>query len=385
MTVNLLLAIPSSTKPFEMGKLSQVLLTENYLSTAAIDNIDILHPPYSTQKDYTHVLLCGTPQEGAALLSSLPANPTRHVVQYIQLDTSFIGNELDYILDHVDIPIFTGPSALNLFKASVNPTDKMQLARYRAAIWIFGGVDQIAYKANNVARRDLTRAEIRQFMFGNLCHDSDFIIMVNGPFTARKQIQIAIYTANALQKHSQKRRVMLFLHMPITPYIVELIAGNDRRLGIDTFVGDTAMNADPSTIVSDRVMCQRYQSADVVLVPNMLSAWSSTAVEAMACGVPVVGPDEHIIGDILSNNRGIAIPTEHFVNQGGLRIRNMNPDTVAQAIYKSVHEDTFSEFIKSAQAFVNQPDMSWKSVAKDLCKFLHLPLRTSSGSEQASS
>jgi len=86
------------------------------------------------------------------------------------------------------------------------------------------------------------------------------------------------------------------------------------------------------TITNDRILSFVYSAADVFVIPSREDNSPNTVIEAMACGIPVVGFDNTGIRELVRNGEtGLLVPTgdcaalragiERILSDGELRLR----------------------------------------------------------------
>lgn len=82
------------------------------------------------------------------------------------------------------------------------------------------------------------------------------------------------------------------------------------------------------TGVSDERIVELYAEAEIAVVPSLYEGFSLPAVEAMACGVPLVTTTGGALPEVVgpSGNAAITVPTA-------------DPDALAQAIVKTLNDD----------------------------------------------
>ena len=110
-------------------------------------------------------------------------------------------------------------------------------------------------------------------------------------------------------------------------------------------------------------VAQLYNCADISVVPSRIEPFGLVALEAMACGTPVVATDAGGLPDFVNAQVGALVPME-------------NPDALAEAIIAELRENTKLTKGKVAAAYALKT-YSWKrSLQKviDLYTFATAPL-----------
>jgi len=111
-----------------------------------------------------------------------------------------------------------------------------------------------------------------------------------------------------------------------------------------------------------------YNASDCYLTTTLGEGWGLSITEAMSVGLPVVGPDNTSLKEILGDNRGWLVPSgdtpTHFIikESDNDRLRPlMNVEKAADAIIE-VMEGKHPERAENAYAWAS--DLTWQKVAR---------------------
>ena len=94
------------------------------------------------------------------------------------------------------------------------------------------------------------------------------------------------------------------------------------------------------------------QNADIFLLPSLSEGFSLTAIEASACGLPIVSTPVGIVPDIIDKwNNGIIVPFK-------------SPEAISDAVITLLSNPDLKETYAKNSATAAKETMSWKSVAE---------------------
>ncbi len=94
-----------------------------------------------------------------------------------------------------------------------------------------------------------------------------------------------------------------------------------------------------------------YAAAEMVVMPSHYESFGMTALEAMACGTPVIATDAAGVSGLIDKKH------KHLVTSSN------NPLMLSQKIHKLLSDE--KEYKKvSREVYENVQDLSWESVAK---------------------
>jgi glycosyltransferase involved in cell wall biosynthesis len=108
-------------------------------------------------------------------------------------------------------------------------------------------------------------------------------------------------------------------------------AGLSQKKDVIYPINFTLANPIPFTVVN-----KLYNCGDIFLTTHLGEGWGLTITEAMACGVPVVSPDNTCMPEQLGKNseRGYLYPCNDliYIDTSGYRKKGLLPDIVGKMI-----------------------------------------------------
>jgi len=184
--------------------------------------------------------------------------------------------------------------------------------------------------------------------------DGAFVVGVVGRNQVRKRIDLSIrYFAKWLETLSAEERELCYLYLHVAPTGEQAV--NIRALisyyGLKGRV--LAFEPQPGQGVSDEEMALIYSSLDVYLTTTQGEGFGLPALEAMACGCPVIVPDWSGLG-CWTKDAAIKIPCTSFAMNAP---QNQNPHTIGgipdevevvgslRDLYKARDEDKVGAFL----------------------------------------
>jgi len=177
------------------------------------------------------------------------------------------------------------------------------------------------------------------------------LISFVGKFTSFKGIDILLKAMETVQKRVPDVHLALAGDGELREEMEELVRTSD--LQNIHFLGQQEQEQ----------VAQLYNCADISVVPSRIEPFGLVALEAMACGTPVVATDAGGLPDFVNAQVGALVPME-------------NPDALAEAIIAELRENTKLTKGKVAAAYALKT-YSWKrSLQKviDLYTFATAPL-----------
>lgn len=127
---------------------------------------------------------------------------------------------------------------------------------------------------------------------------TNYTISFAGKFTDFKGIDVLLRAYAIVEKKLASTRLILAGHGDLYDELVEL----RESLGLDrvTFLGH----------VDQKTLVYLYNLADVSCVPSRSEPFGLVAIEALACGTPVVGTDQGGLPDFITPEVGHLVPVE---------------------------------------------------------------------------
>lgn len=180
----------------------------------------------------------------------------------------------------------------------------------------------------------------------------DQVILYVGRFDPRKGIETLVQAVGKLRAED-----------PDAPLRLMIVGGSEpgqsdglERLRIEGIV--QALGIQDCTVFAGRVGHDQlplfYTAADVCVIPSHYEPFGLVAIEAMACGTPVVASD---VGGL----KFTVIPEET-----GLLVPPKNVDGFANAIQRLLSDSVWTQKVRRKAALRVQQNFSWEGVAIQL-------------------
>lgn len=228
--------------------------------------------------------------------SLLPAIQDRtsqdaRIICYPAIDCDGLPQEYYQIAEHMEIVAFSR-YAQNQIK---NYTGK-------DVPYIYHGVDIEVFKPAGQDEKQQWRKK-----YFHIEDDNTFLVSVFARNQCRKDIGRAIMAFKLF--HQQYPQSKLYIHASQQD-LGGNVALQAKLLGLDLTDGSIIFVPDPFSMsgVPDEVLRRLYCCSDVVVSSSQGEGFGLTTIEAMACGVPFVGPDNTTFPELLRNVH------EHTVN-----------------------------------------------------------------------
>lgn len=208
---------------------------------------------------------------------------------------------------------------------------------------ILNGYDESLFKVNDKNREDV----LNDF---NIYDAPDKVVCFAGKLTHFKGVDVLLKAAKIYENNQGNR-------------ILTLIAGNGE-LYESLNKMKASLNLEEVRFlghISQEQLVDLYNIADVSTVPSRTEPFGLVAIEALACGTPVVGTDQGGLPDFLTSEVGTLVPVEDDIALADAIIYELNHPDKAQrdqtaADYalknfswkKSIHlvEDLYKDIIK---------------------------------------
>lgn len=117
----------------------------------------------------------------------------------------------------------------------------------------------------------------------------DFIVLMMGRLERVKRIDIAIKAFSKFVKQNSKSGLLI-------------VGEGSRERGLKNLVNELGLPNSVIFIPWTRDIVSFYKGADCVLLTSEYEGWSRVAIEAMACGCPVIMTDVGCAGEVVKNN-----------------------------------------------------------------------------------
>lgn len=315
---------------------------------------------------WTHILVIGRPTDlSAAIAAGITAHalPQSLVYCWIMLETPFINTAYAGLASNFDFTVTTGGIVSAAYRESMSGLETVSKSVFKSSLElreILPGVDPTVFRPVSSYHFDFDRAELRNQLYGGQVTDRDFLIMVPGPARPSSGLSQAFATIGQLRERLD-RRVCAYFHLPFSPELALLAAGNGLEVGETAFF-------QRSEFLTDRELNYVYNTADLVLCTAQADAWPFSLVEAMAAGTVVAAPAEHAWLEVINEGRGIELPTDQFTTSAWDStqfVRHPTPASAAEAIYKSFSTNDFKERREKAVAWAQvNPASHWEHTAQ---------------------
>lgn len=198
---------------------------------------------------------------------------------------------------------------------------------------------QIPHGVDTDTFKPATRNEIARWKTEMLRVSPDTTVVINiNRNSTRKQIPYSVLAFKEFRKRVPKS--IMYLHMVQKDQggdldkIIE-IADLSPKKDVLYPLGMT-MNSPPSFEVVNKL----YNCGDIFLTTHLGEGWGLTVTEAMACGVPVVAPDNTCMPEQLGKDseRGYLYPCKDliYIDTSGFRKKGLIPDIVDKML--EVHQ-----------------------------------------------
>jgi D-inositol-3-phosphate glycosyltransferase len=217
--------------------------------------------------------------------------------------------------------------------------------------------------------RPISKAEARKQLG---ISTKEKVVLYVGRFDKRKGIETLVRATGEL-------RAKLEQGEEIDPHNLKLliVGGSDpneadgaERRRIETIVTDLALteNAEFVGMVGHDRLPLYYTAADVCVIPSHYEPFGLVAIEAMACGTPVVASD---VGGlkftVISEETGLLVPAQDVCG-------------FARAIERILTDDLWARKVRKQAAARVQQNFSWAGVADQLNDlYLHLLAQSDPG------
>jgi len=185
-----------------------------------------------------------------------------------------------------------------------------------------------------------------------------FTVLAVGRFTRRKRIHVVPRIVAEAAKRAAKR-----LHVVIVGDgpLAELVKDEARKYS--NYIDVRVLG-----FVERPRLREIYWATDVAIVPARLEAFSITALEAMACGVPVIGFKESGVSDVVADGiTGFLVESDE--------------DVSARITEIVLNSDLHARLSHNAPAHVAS-HFSWEKVARSLLEIYRATIDAASGSDK---
>lgn len=242
------------------------------------------------------------------------------IIYYYPVDCKVIP-EASSMLDVADVPVcYTNHGRIETLTAKPEINIKLKQIPH--------GINTSSYFPAQPAQINTWRQQFFKIS------DETFLIVNVNRNSSRKQL---VYCMQAFKEfRKQVPNSMLYLHTMVKDQGGDLFRAV-KDLGLNTktdvvFPGDYS----PQKPTSEEMMNRIYNCADMFMSTHLGEGWGLTIGEAMACGLPVLVPNNTCMPQLVGDNqeRGYMYPCndELFIDNSGIRKKGLIPDITNKMI-----------------------------------------------------
>ncbi len=201
---------------------------------------------------------------------------------------------------------------------------------------VYNGYDTKFFKVKNVSRKEA----LEKFGINEI---PDYIVSFTGKLTHFKGVDILLKAAKIYENQMKEK-------------VLTLIAGNgvlyDELNKLKNFL--ELKNTFFLGYISDEQLIDLYNIADVSTVPSRSEPFGLVAIEALACGTPVVGTNQGGLPDFINEDIGVLVDVEDDI-------------ALAEAIINELVRPDKEERRKRAHEYAVN-NFSWENTIKEVEK-----------------
>ena len=168
------------------------------------------------------------------------------------------------------------------------------------------------------------------------CPETDFVLAHVSNFREVKQVPHVIEIFDRVQK--------------VLPARLVLVGDGPERSKVERLVHDRGLTDKVSFLGKQLVFVEVLQAADLFLLPSSTESFGLSALEAMACGVPVIASDVQGIPEVVTNGENGYLCDVGDVDQMAAKaIALLQDDKLRTNFSKNAHARAVSEFSEEKQ------------------------------------
>lgn len=256
-----------------------------------------------------------------------PVVLTNHQGQYLLMKRSPLARPLiPYLLKH--------------YTAIIGPSRELTPGEHPNVHTIYNGVDTGYFRP----LYPVERAALRRRLFGT---EERFVVLCPRRWAPTKGV---IVFAEALRLLQQS-------HPGEASGVLAVFAGNEYHeypryaAEVSATLGSCGVETRLAGDLDVYDLRQHYQAADLVVIPSLLEAVSLSALEAMACGTPVLATRVGGMPELIENERS------------GLLVDRGSPAALSHAVAKAIASPSLCRRLASAGLRTVRERFTWQIVA----------------------
>lgn len=168
------------------------------------------------------------------------------------------------------------------------------------------------------------------------CPQSDFVLSHVSNFREVKQVP------NVIEIFDRVQRVL--------PARLVLVGDGPERSKVERLVHDRGLTDKVSFLGKQLVFVEVLQAADLFLLPSTSESFGLAALEAMACGVPVIASNVHGIPEVvIDGETGYLCDVGDVEEMAAKAIKLLSDEKLHQQFSKKAHERAVNNFSEDKQ------------------------------------
>ena len=298
------------------------------------------------------------------------------MVYYYPIDATPKHDWIEQVVSQIDYPVaYTNYAKTETLKFMPELKDKVNVIYHGTNLKDF-------YPIDNFAQNKVFREQYFQFKT-----DNKFLVTNVNRNQSRKDIARNFAILKELRDRGVDD-VVFYMHMQHNDVGGNLLVMADNyglKQGIDyIFPNPNAFSPDKGLPIE--ILNQIYNVSDAIITTTLGEGWGLSITEAMATKTPIIGPDNTSLHEMMSDNRGILIPsgdnpsawiTKESDNE---RLRPlMNVEKAADAII-ALKDEKIKPDIEGAYEWVQE--LSWENITKQWMKIIDQAAESSNNERQ---
>jgi len=281
-----------------------------YMGAPMGDIGDIKEERTITWADYTHVLCLDTLLVGGKIK---PFQGTAQVALYVCEPSPYLHTDVFGRLSGVDRIVV--PSVAVKQALQENSTDSPMEVIEKASV-VTPGINFKEYHNHYISSGDMLREDILHRIAPGFT-PQDFIIFCDADDSAE-----TCHMFRHLMKNVDSARLLIRSTREQLVSVQSVVNGND-------IPDDKVVIRCPSSTGDNAAL---YLVSNLVYRPSTYGFWSYTMQEAMCMNIPVAAGDDYVVGDMISGDAGIPLPTSEFLPHLRTYTNRVNSYDAAKAV-----------------------------------------------------